>query len=86
MNKFFRSKQLIIKIIRCNLDTVCRVLLDRQWSVGESVGAILRFIRITLSHPNPQDVPSLFEQIIGCEERMLHSNSSSVSSDSCLDS
>ncbi|XP_075235452.1 uncharacterized protein LOC142332733 isoform X2 [Lycorma delicatula] len=63
------------------LDTVCRVLLDRQWSVGELVRAILRFIQQTLCHPCPQDVPSLFEQIIGTEEKVKDKKNNSDSSD-----
>ncbi|KAJ9579494.1 hypothetical protein L9F63_004842 [Diploptera punctata] len=36
------------------LDTVCRVLLDRQWTVGELVSAMLRFSQTTtLDDPSP---------------------------------
>ncbi|XP_054271486.1 uncharacterized protein LOC128992101 [Macrosteles quadrilineatus] len=54
------------------LDTVCRVLLDRQWSVGELTGSILRYLQATLDNPNPMDSSTLFEFLIGSEEKPPH--------------
>lgn len=54
------------------LDTVCRVLLDRQWSVGELTRAVLRFLQSTLDNPNPTDSSTLFEFLIGAEEKSVH--------------
>ncbi|XP_046669036.1 uncharacterized protein LOC124359929 isoform X2 [Homalodisca vitripennis] len=56
------------------LDTVCRVLLDRQWSVGELTGAVLRFLQATLDNPNPTDNSTLFEFLIGAEEKPISTN------------
>ncbi|GFG28940.1 hypothetical protein Cfor_00345 [Coptotermes formosanus] len=51
------------------LDTVCRVLLDRQWTVGELVNATLRFAQTTLDDPSPP-LPNhtLFDELIGAEK------------------
>ncbi|XP_069678692.1 uncharacterized protein [Periplaneta americana] len=51
------------------LDTVCRVLLDRQWTVGELVSAMLRFAQTTLDDPSPpQSNQTLFDELIGTEK------------------
>jgi hypothetical protein len=51
------------------LDTVCRVLLDRQWTVGELVNATLRFAQTTLDDPSPpQPNHTLFDELIGTEK------------------
>lgn len=51
------------------LDTVCRVLLDRQWTVGELVNATLRFAQATLDDPSPpQQNHTLFDELIGTEK------------------
>lgn len=51
------------------LDTVCRVLLDRQWTVGELVSATLRFAQTTLDDPSPpQPTHTLFDELIGTEK------------------
>nr|XP_018897266.1 PREDICTED: uncharacterized protein LOC109030650 isoform X3 [Bemisia tabaci] len=47
------------------LDTVCRVILDRKWSVGELVAFILRYVQFTLGHSLAnQEADTLFEYII----------------------
>ncbi|KAL1132149.1 hypothetical protein AAG570_010106 [Ranatra chinensis] len=57
------------------VDTVCRVLLDRQWSVGELVSAILKYNESMFVTPPPPGVaPSLFEQIIGMDEKAPQTN------------
>ncbi|PNF37076.1 hypothetical protein B7P43_G08095 [Cryptotermes secundus] len=51
------------------LDTVCRVLLDRQWTVGELANATLRFAQTTLDDPSPpQQNHTLFDELIGTEK------------------
>uniref|UniRef100_A0A023EX02 poly(ADP-ribose) glycohydrolase n=1 Tax=Triatoma infestans TaxID=30076 RepID=A0A023EX02_TRIIF len=57
------------------LDTVCRVLLDRQWSVGDLISALLRYSDIKIVNPHENISPSLFEQIIGMEERTPYDKS-----------
>ncbi|KAK9504588.1 hypothetical protein O3M35_010890 [Rhynocoris fuscipes] len=64
------------------LDTVCRVLLDRQWSVGDLLSAILRYSDIKIVHPDENNSPSLFEQIIGVEDRTAYDKNDSNSPDS----
>ena len=59
------------------LDTVCRVLLDRQWTVGELVSAMLRYAQTTLDDPSPpQPNQTLFDDLIGTEKPavMLETN------------
>lgn len=53
---------------------MCRVILDRQWSVGELTGAVLRYLQATLDHPNPSETVSLFEHLIGSEDKQLPSS------------
>jgi len=43
----------VMSVSFLQLDTVCRVLLDRQWTVGELVNATLRFAQTTLDDPSP---------------------------------
>ncbi|XP_021924536.1 uncharacterized protein LOC110832134 isoform X3 [Zootermopsis nevadensis] len=51
------------------LDTVCRVLLDRQWTVGELVTATLKFAQTTLDDPSPPEpTQTLFDELIGTEK------------------
>ncbi|BES95528.1 Poly (ADP-ribose) glycohydrolase (PARG) [Nesidiocoris tenuis] len=59
------------------LDTVCRVLLDRQWSVGELISAVLKYCEMTIFNPENQDPLDLFEQIIGIDEKMFYLDESS---------
>uniref|UniRef100_A0A8D8LVQ9 poly(ADP-ribose) glycohydrolase n=1 Tax=Cacopsylla melanoneura TaxID=428564 RepID=A0A8D8LVQ9_9HEMI len=44
------------------LDTICRVLLDRKWSVGDLVQCILNYVNTSLRHPNSNE--DLFEFLI----------------------
>lgn len=47
------------------LDTVCRILLDRKWSVKDLAQAILRYSNQVL---HEQDINgTLFEELIGIE-------------------
>ncbi|KAG8235425.1 hypothetical protein J437_LFUL017393 [Ladona fulva] len=67
------------------LDTVCRVILDRQWTVGELTSAVLRFAQSRLEAPAcdrgqgyGQDAAaggriedSLFEDLIGTDKPVV---------------
>ncbi|XP_067014463.2 uncharacterized protein [Anabrus simplex] len=51
------------------LDTVVRVLRDRQWTVGELASATLRHAQATLHAPTPPHTTnSLFDELIGTEK------------------
>nr|CAD7457211.1 unnamed protein product [Timema tahoe] len=54
------------------LDTVCRVLLDRRWTVGELAGAALRFAQATLADPQSQTGTTLFDELIGAEKSAIN--------------
>nr|CAD7424041.1 unnamed protein product [Timema monikensis] len=54
------------------LDTVCRVLLDRRWTVGELAGAALRFAQLTLADPQSQTSTTLFDELIGAEKSTIN--------------
>ncbi|XP_037036217.1 uncharacterized protein LOC119074301 isoform X2 [Bradysia coprophila] len=49
------------------LDTVCRVLLDRKWTVGELASATLAYAQDLLDHPNDSLLRNqcFFEKLIG---------------------
>lgn len=49
------------------LDTVCRVLVDRHWSVGDLVAATLRFALRTIEE-RTEGRNTLFEEIIGMDK------------------
>lgn len=55
------------------LDTVCRLLIDRQWSVGELTGAVLCYLQTTLSNPNPSETISLFDFLISSKKKTVPS-------------
>jgi hypothetical protein len=56
--------------LKFQLDTVCRVLLDRQWSVGELIAAILKYNNSKFFEElNQSNSPTLFEQIIRMDEK-----------------
>lgn len=48
------------------LDTVCRVLVDRKWTVGDLVQSILNYVSSSLRHPNSTFDEDLFEYLINC--------------------
>ncbi|XP_076246440.1 uncharacterized protein LOC143186630 isoform X2 [Calliopsis andreniformis] len=52
------------------LDTVCRVLVDRHWSVGDLAAATLRFSLQTIEE-RIEGKNSLFEEIIGMDKPSL---------------
>nr|CAD7600966.1 unnamed protein product [Timema genevievae] len=54
------------------LDTVCRVLLDRRWTVGELAGAALRFAQATLADPQSQTGTTLFDELINAEKSAIN--------------
>ena len=62
-NPIVSIKNILIEIICLQLDTVCRVLLDRQWSVGELVSSILRFSEAKI-FGSTVNITALFEYII----------------------
>lgn len=49
------------------LDTVCRVLMDRHWSVGDLAAATLRFSLQTIEE-KIEGKNTLFEDIIGMDK------------------
>ncbi|XP_059487768.1 uncharacterized protein LOC132203758 isoform X2 [Neocloeon triangulifer] len=61
------------------LDTLCRVIVDRQWTVGELTSAVLRFAQGTLessedpANPVPEgETPrALFNELIGSERAQV---------------
>ncbi|CAB3359259.1 Hypothetical predicted protein [Cloeon dipterum] len=61
------------------LDTLCRVIVDRQWTVGELMSAVLRFAQGTLelsedpANPMPEgEIPrALFNELIGAERSQV---------------
>uniref|UniRef100_A0A146LEU2 poly(ADP-ribose) glycohydrolase n=1 Tax=Lygus hesperus TaxID=30085 RepID=A0A146LEU2_LYGHE len=59
------------------LDTVCRVLLDRQWSVGELITSVLKYCEQKIFQPDDHDALDLFEQIIGIDEKCFYFDESS---------
>lgn len=48
------------------LDTICRILLDRQWTVGELAAATLLHAKDILDDPFDQE-QCFFEKLIGLE-------------------
>lgn len=48
------------------LDTICRVLLDRKWTVGELAAATLLHAKDILDDPFDQE-QCFFEKLIGLE-------------------
>lgn len=48
------------------LDTICRVLLDRKWTVGELAAAALLHAKDILDDPFDQE-QCFFEKLIGLE-------------------
>ncbi|KAI5714589.1 hypothetical protein M8J77_002142 [Diaphorina citri] len=48
------------------LDTVCRVLVDRKWTVGDLIQCILNYVTTCLRHPNSTFNEDLFEFLINC--------------------
>ncbi|KAF4521475.1 hypothetical protein B566_EDAN001772 [Ephemera danica] len=58
------------------LDTLCRVIVDRQWSVGELTSAVLRFAQTSLdledpNLPAPTTKRSLFDELIGTDKPVV---------------
>ncbi|XP_071455534.1 uncharacterized protein [Hetaerina americana] len=68
------------------LDTVCRVILDRQWTIGELTSAVLRFAQSRLEAPScgdrghgygqdsgteAQPEANLFEDLIGTDKPVV---------------
>ncbi|GAB0099238.1 Poly(ADP-ribose) glycohydrolase [Sergentomyia squamirostris] len=47
------------------LDTVCRILLDRRWSVGRLTRLTLRHARRMLDEPDAEDAQEFLEKLIG---------------------
>lgn len=47
------------------LDTVCRVLLDRKWTVGELASETLMHAKTVLSDPYDKNCECFFEKLIG---------------------
>lgn len=65
----------LIKVCFFQLDTLCRVIVDRQWSVGELTSAVLRFAQTSLDVDDPgfPSLPkrSLFDELIGTEKPVV---------------
>lgn len=53
------------------------MLLDRQWSVGELVAAVLKYCEQRLFQPENHDALDLFEQIIGLDDKSFYFDESS---------
>lgn len=56
------------KTFLLQLDTVCRVVLDRHWTVGELADAALGFAQTCLDSPtSPHSGQALFDALLGVE-------------------
>lgn len=50
------------------LDTICRIVLDRHWTVGELADAALGFAQTCLDSPSPvHSGRALFDALLGVE-------------------
>lgn len=62
----WRFSEISLFICFFKLDTICRVLLDRKWTVGELAAATLLHAKDILEDPFDQE-QCFFEKLIGLE-------------------